>query len=127
MKKLLICCLAIYLAMVPVSTAKAAVSDTTSTVTDNDLLIIDSNGIMSESTVAYESYSLSPDASSMYTTITMDYQGEVTPAKSVNVTRIIDGNTYSGTVYLTTFRYLDGITTATYAGTLYLQSSASTS
>lgn len=128
MKKLLICCLAILLAGVPVCSVSAAAPNTQSIeFNDGDLLLITTEGITDKLSVVNENYSFSLDASSMNTTITMEYPGEVVPNRSVTITRIINGNTYVGTVYLDSYWYHDGVTTAVYEGTLYLQSSTSTS
>ncbi|MBQ7927075.1 MAG: hypothetical protein IJ335_12435 [Lachnospiraceae bacterium] len=128
MKKLLICCLAILLSGVPVLTTNAASSSVSIVQTGNgDILLINDERISPDVIVSNESYSFSPDATSMQTSITMEYPGEVVPNRSVTITRIINGNTYTGTVYLISYWYIvdTNTTTANYEGTLYLQSSTS--
>lgn len=128
MKKLLICCLAICLAMVPVSTAKAASNTTTMVISDSFSFSMEIDKDLSERIINSEdSFTISPDGNSMTTTITMNYEGEVVPARSIEVTKTYGTSVYRGTVYLKTFRYLDGVTSATYEGTLYLVSDTSTS
>lgn len=129
MKKLLICCLAILLAGVPVCSVSAAAPETTVIITGDDVSFffeVDKNleNIILNSD---DTFSVSPDGNSMTTTITMEYQGEVVPARSFNVTKTYGESVYQGTVYLDSYWYHDGVTTAVYEGTLYLQSSTSTS
>lgn len=49
------------------------------------------------------------------------YQGIVTPYDSLPWTEVIDGETYSGTLTLQSYRPINGDTYATYSGTIYLQ------
>ena len=128
MKKLLICCLAILLAGAPTYTVNAANLQNITVITDGTSeLTIELTDDSLVGTVIDESFRLSTDSTSMTTSITMEYEGQVIPARSVEVTRTVSGRTYKGTLYLTTFRYLDGVTSATYEGTLYLVSDTSTS
>ncbi len=129
MKKLLICCLAILLAGVPVCSVSAAAPETTVTIGSKNLsfsMEIDQD-LGAHIINSSDEFLLSPDGNSMTTSITMNYQGEVIPARSVEVTKNYGGNIYKGTVYLDSYWYHDGVTTAVYEGTLYLQSSTSTS
>ena len=49
------------------------------------------------------------------------YDGIVAPNTSIPWTKIIDGTTYSGTLYLQSFSQGNNKTVATYKGTLYAQ------
>ena len=49
------------------------------------------------------------------------YEGKVIPNRTLQWTEKIGNYTYSGTLSLAKFAYLNGVTTATYQGTLYKQ------
>lgn len=49
------------------------------------------------------------------------FQGIITPYDSLPWTEVIDGETYSGTLTLQSYRLINGDTYATYSGTIYLQ------
>ena len=49
------------------------------------------------------------------------YEGKVIPNRTLQWTEKIGSYTYSGTLSLAKFAYLNGVTTATYQGTLYKQ------
>lgn len=61
------------------------------------------------------------DADSITITQQVTYNGIVAPSISIPFTKIIDGTTYSGTLYLQSFTQGNNKTVATYKGTLYAQ------
>lgn len=131
MKKLLICCFAILLASVPVCSVSAAAPNTTVIIADDNYsLTVETTQELGDKFIGSDDvFTISPDGNSITSTLTMNYQGEVVPARSVNVTKTVGGSVYKGTVYLISYWYIvdTDITTANYEGTLYLQSSTSTS
>ncbi len=122
MKKLLLFCLVVLLAGFPVSTVSAA--ETIQIMGGDTDLIIESDAYVPSFEHANEKFTVSPDGNSMEYTITLKEEGEKLPVASFVVTRTTNGVTYKGTVYLTTYRYLNGWTTATYEGILYLVETA---
>ncbi len=61
------------------------------------------------------------DADAVTLTQKITYEGIVAPSISIPFTKIIDGTTYSGTLYLQSFTQGNNKTVATYKGTLYAQ------
>ncbi len=117
MKKLLLFCLVVLLMGVPMST----VSATTINVIPDEMnnIVINCDGQIINLDTVNEVYTISADGNSIEYSITMSQEGEITPPASIPVTRIVNGVTFTGTLYLSTYRYLDGKTTSTYEGVLY--------
>lgn len=127
MKNLILCCLFIFLAGFPVSTVNASGLETMAFIENDEsyFLFESEQPIMGE--IVDESSQISINGDTMTVTLTYEEKGEVTPPASIDVTRVVNGVTYQGTAYLKTYRYFDGVTTATYKGTLYRVETTSTS
>ena len=61
------------------------------------------------------------DTDAITLTQQVTYNGIVTPNASITFTKVVDGTTYSGTLYLQSFTQGNNKTVATYKGTLYAQ------
>ncbi len=129
MKKLLMCCMVILLAVTPVMNVNAATANAEAeNIMINQFRATDvKTGHMINPLDVSESYIISADQKSMTVSSTITYQGEVVPAATIIQTRSFEGLTYKGTLYLQYYYYVraDNQTTAYYEGTLYLQGSTS--
>lgn len=72
-------------------------------------------------TLEITSYSAHGTVYAIDLTEKITYEGTVIPADTIPWTEIINGDTYSGTLYLQSFYHYDNTTVATYTGTIYAQ------
>lgn len=54
-------------------------------------------------------------------TVTVKYEGQVSPPPMFTYSKVIGNSNYSGTLSLVSYKYRKGVTEATYTGKLYLQ------
>lgn len=132
MKRFLLCCFAIMLVNTSVVTVNAAdlISEDASAdqviQTETQIFATDiETGNLIAPLTSEEVCVISSDQTSMTVTKTVVFQGEVTPPATIVQSNTVSGKTYTGTLYLTSYIYYDGQTTAYYEGTLYLQGSSS--
>ena len=72
-------------------------------------------------TINCSSYNTYASPHSITSTKEFTYSGTIIPSSTLSWTEIIDGNTYSGTLYLQSYYHFNSKTVATYKGTIYLQ------
>lgn len=129
MKKILMCCLVILLAVTPAMNVSAASFNVEAeNIFNNQFRAMDiETGQMINPINIDESFVISPNQESMTVSSTITYQGEVIPATTIIQTRTFEGQTFKGTLYLQYYSYRKSTnqTIAYYEGTLYLQGSTS--
>jgi len=72
-------------------------------------------------TLEMKSYSTYGTAYAISLTEEITYKGMIIPNDTISWTEIINGDTYSGMLYLQYFYHYDNTTVAVYTGTIYAQ------